>query len=125
MHDPVDARFVVMVAGRGDREVDTVTSGVPNDVVPILVPGRRLPRDLGTAATGLPGPDATTDGLWWLTASGWRLTRDPAVAPERGIAYVPSGQLDAPTLAFLLSNATAPAMPIWNHQPISLASKSL
>lgn len=124
-HDTVDARYVVMVAGRGGRDVDAVTSGVSGDVVPVLIPGRRLPRDLGADAIGLPGPDAATDGLWWLTADGWRFTRDPAVAPDRGIAYVPPGQFDAPTLAFLLSNATAPAMPIWNHQPISLASKSL
>ncbi len=124
-HDPVGARYVVVVASRGDRDIDTVTSGVPSDVVPVLVPGRGLPRDLGTEAIDLPGPDARTDGLWWLTADGWRFTRDPAARPHRGVAYVPSGQLDAPTLAFLLSNATAPAMPIWNHQPTSLASKSL
>jgi murein DD-endopeptidase MepM/ murein hydrolase activator NlpD len=124
-HVAVGARYVVMVASRGGRDIDAVTSGVSSDVVPVLVPGRGLPGDLGTEAIDLPGPDARTDGLWWLTADGWRFSQDPAVPPDRGIAYLPSGQLDAPTLAFLLSNATAPAMPIWNHQPTSRASKSL
>lgn len=85
----------------------------------------RGPSDVGIDGAVYPPPDASRDGLWWLTPDGWRLTESVEEAPEQGFAYVPEHLITDPNVAFAQSLGAAPHMPVWHHQPTSRATKSL
>jgi murein DD-endopeptidase MepM/ murein hydrolase activator NlpD len=126
-HEAVPQTFVIFITVRGtsDGGIAPTTDEAIGPLVPIVVHGRATPIDTGLVVPDLPGPEANPDGLWWLTSDGWRFTTDVEDAPDAGVAYVPGGVLDAPTLSFLLSLAQAPRTPLWNNQPTSRTSKSL
>jgi hypothetical protein len=60
-----------------------------------------------------------------MTADGWRFTETMDAAPSPGIALVDGRERYAATVAYLVSAARAPQMPLWHHQPTSRATKSL
>jgi Peptidase family M23 len=128
VHEQVDTRLVTIVtttSGRTAHHVEVLASTTPSGVVPIIVTGRDADRGIGMSGVDVPGPEANPDGLWWMTAEGWRHGVDPSEAPDPGIAYLPSSDLADENVAFLLSIARAPAMPLWSYQPTSRATRSL
>jgi len=128
VHLPVETRFLTMLTskdgGTADR-IDGVAGSTPGQEVPIIIGGRDAPRDLGTQGVALPEADTGLKGVWWLTAEGWRFTEYLAEVPDSGIAYVPDSDVADETVAFLLSSARSPAIPLWSYNPTSLTRRSL
>jgi murein DD-endopeptidase MepM/ murein hydrolase activator NlpD len=127
VHAAVASRYVVVVGGLGPGADLGLSRIAPGDIggTPVVVANGPSGDDVGSWASGLPGSDANRDGLWWMAADGWRLTDSIDEAPSPGVALVEGRGPFAATVAYLVSTARAPQMPLWHHQPTSRASKSL
>ena len=127
VHDVVASRYVVVVGALGpgaDPGLSRIVPGGVGDTAVIVTDGNSAD-DVGSSVSDLPGPEANRDGLWWMTADGWRLTDSIDDAPSPGIALVEGRGSYAATVAYLVSAARSPQMPLWHHQPTSRANKSL
>ncbi|HSJ71209.1 MAG TPA: M23 family metallopeptidase [Acidimicrobiia bacterium] len=122
VHAPIENETIVILATKGSLpgQVSQNLDGFPV----IVVSGRSGNVDAGVSVTGKPDDNANRNGLWWLTADGWRMTNSMEDRPLQPMAYVTSPDARPWTLAFLTSSASAPPMPLWHHQPTSFATIS-
>ncbi|MGI9667810.1 MAG: M23 family metallopeptidase [Acidimicrobiia bacterium] len=148
--DVVDAISIDEVTTESDSETDATSAAHPRTATPhtlTVVIGRswavrgapdgedaplvimqsenRPDRTAGLDAPSRPGEDSEKDGMWWLTADGWRRSDSVETAPSMTFALVNESDVKPWTLAFLASQASAPQVPIWFYQPTSRATKSL
>lgn len=121
-HEPIESETIIILATKGSlpRQVSTNLDGFPV----IVLSGRSANVDAGVSVTGKPDDNANRNGLWWLTADGWRMTDSMDDRPLQPIGYVTSPDARPWTLAFLTSSASAPPMPLWHYQPTSFATRS-
>ncbi|MFV1999944.1 MAG: M23 family metallopeptidase [Acidimicrobiia bacterium] len=122
-------RFTTLIGGRLASIADSLrkqieTLGFHHKIV-ILSASRAAPSGVGFPANGRPAPDANRDVLWWNTSSGWMWSDSVEEAPDPGLAYVDEDHANEATTAYLMSQAAAPAMPLWHYQSISRATRSL
>ncbi|MCL1592891.1 MAG: M23 family metallopeptidase [Actinomycetia bacterium] len=122
-------RFTTLVVGRTDVILSELQDqlaryGLEHKIVQIST-ARRAPSDVGSPARTRPGADANRDVLWWNTARGWLISNTIEDVVDPGLAYLATGALDAPTVAYIMSQATAPAMPLWHYQPTSREIRAL
>jgi len=122
-------RFTTLIGGhlasiaQGLREqIDSL--GLHHKIV-ILSASRTAPSGIGFPANDRPGPDANRDTLWWNTSEGWRFSESIEDAPNPGLAYVDEDHANEVTTSYLMSQATAPAFPLWHYQPTSRTTRSL
>lgn len=121
-HEPFESETIVILATKGS--VPTRVSQHLDGFPVIVLSGRNATFESGVSVTGKPNDNANRNGLWWLTADGWRMTDSLDDRPPQPIAYVTSPHTRPWTLAFLTSSASAPPMPLWHHQPTSFATMS-
>ena len=121
-HEPIDSETIVIITTKGSlpRQVPQTLDGFPV----IVLSGRTANVDAGVSVTGKPDDSANRNGLWWLTADGWRMTNSMDDRPPQPMAFVASPDAKPWTIAFLTSSASAPPMPLWHHQPTSFATMS-
>ncbi len=121
-HEPIESETVVILAMKGSvpKQIAQHLDGVPV----IVLSGRDADVEAGLSVTGKPDDNANRNGLWWLTADGWRMTESMDDRPAQPMAYVTSPNARPWTLAFVTSSAAAPPMPLWHHQPTSFATRS-
>ncbi|NHZ70657.1 MAG: peptidoglycan DD-metalloendopeptidase family protein [Proteobacteria bacterium] len=122
-------RFTTLIVGRADIIVPELQEqidhyGLEHKIV-LISTARRAPSKVDSPAWTQPGADANRDFLWWNTARGWLISDTLENAPEPGLAYLAVGVLDAPLVAYVMSQTTAPAMPLWHYQPTSRAIRAL
>lgn len=121
-HEPFESETIVILATKGSlpKQVSHQLDGFPV----IVLSGGGATFESGVSVTGKPDENANRNGLWWLTADGWRMTDSLDDRPPQPIAYVTSPDARPSTLAFVTSSASAPPMPLWHHQPTSFATRS-
>jgi murein DD-endopeptidase MepM/ murein hydrolase activator NlpD len=126
LYEAVKSSTIIVVAGKDAKSLDAIVD--QHDQVFAFASSERLPADLGSQKGSQrgshPGADANREAFWWPSADGWLLTD---TIPERGdLSIVLVSDLhDEAVLSYVKSQAVAPPVPLWHHQPTSRTTKSL
>ena len=123
------SRFTMLIAGNMHSVGATLNSAIDSigadQPIIVLNADRRSPSGIGAAGVSRPDAETHRNYLWWNTADGWQFSESLDDVPDPGSAYIREIGVNAWTLAFLSSLASAPPMPLWYFQSTSRATRSL